>query len=79
MAVYRNKYILQGLKEITPEMEKDLDLAYDVCMGLREEFHSGRNSAVRCAANAVINPTSSSFLRKWTGYPHPQGYLCMNS
>ncbi|MDR2698127.1 MAG: YkgJ family cysteine cluster protein [Candidatus Methanoplasma sp.] len=38
MAVYRGKYILKGLKEITPEMEKDLDLAYDICTSYKDEF-----------------------------------------
>jgi hypothetical protein len=38
MAVYRGKYILKGLKEITPEMEKDLDLAYDICMSYKDGF-----------------------------------------
>lgn len=38
MAVYRGKYILEGLGKITPEMEKDLDLAYDICMSLKERF-----------------------------------------
>jgi len=38
MAVYRGKYILQGLKEISPEMEKDLDMAYDICMSYKDNF-----------------------------------------
>ena len=29
MAVYRGKYILEGLDEITPDMEHNLDIAYD--------------------------------------------------
>jgi Fe-S-cluster containining protein len=38
MAVYRGKYILQGLKEISPEMEKDLDLAYEICISYKDDF-----------------------------------------
>ncbi|HKM09933.1 MAG TPA: YkgJ family cysteine cluster protein [Candidatus Methanomethylophilaceae archaeon] len=38
MAVYRGRYILQGLGEISPEMEKDLDLAYDICEYMHNEF-----------------------------------------
>ncbi|MCL1811570.1 MAG: YkgJ family cysteine cluster protein [Methanomassiliicoccaceae archaeon] len=38
MAAYRGKYILQGLKEISPEMEKDLDIAYDICMAYKKDF-----------------------------------------
>ncbi|MCL2032608.1 MAG: YkgJ family cysteine cluster protein [Methanomassiliicoccaceae archaeon] len=38
MAVYKGKYVLQGLKEITPEMEKDLDIAYEICMSYKDSF-----------------------------------------
>lgn len=38
MAVYRGKYILEGLNKITPEMEKDLDMAYRICMSYRDDF-----------------------------------------
>ncbi len=36
MALYRGKYILQGLDRIPPEMERDLDLAYDLCKDLKD-------------------------------------------
>ena len=36
MAIYRGKYILQGLDSIPPEMERDLDLAYDLCKELKD-------------------------------------------
>lgn len=36
MAIYRGRYILQGLGEISPAMEKDLDLAYEIC----NEYHN---------------------------------------
>ncbi len=38
MAVYRGKYILDGLNSISPEMEHNLDLAYDICMSYRGMF-----------------------------------------
>ncbi len=38
MAVYRGKYILQGLGQITPEMEHNLDIAYDICMSFKQDF-----------------------------------------
>ena len=38
MAVYRGKYVLQGLSEIPPKMEHNLDVAYDVCMSYKENF-----------------------------------------
>ncbi len=37
MAVYRGKYILDGLKTIPPQMESDLDLAYGICEKLHKE------------------------------------------
>ena len=36
MALYRGKYILEGLDSIPPEMERDLDLAYGICRELKE-------------------------------------------
>lgn len=36
MAVYRGKYILDGLDEIPPDMLRDLDLAYDTCQQLKD-------------------------------------------
>ena len=30
--------MLQGLKEISPEMKKDLDIAYDICMSYKDKF-----------------------------------------
>ena len=37
MAVYRDRYILDGLDEIPPDMLRDLDIAYDVCQRLKDE------------------------------------------
>ncbi len=37
MALYRGKYILEGLDEIPPEMIADLDLAYDTCKTLKDK------------------------------------------
>ena len=36
-ALYRGKYILDGLDEIPPDMLRDLDMAYDICQGLKDE------------------------------------------
>lgn len=36
MVLYRGKYDLRGLDSITPEMVKDLDLAYEICMSYRD-------------------------------------------
>ena len=38
MAVYRGKYVLEGLGSISPEMEADLDLAYGICTSYRGAF-----------------------------------------
>lgn len=38
MALYRGKYILEGLEKIPPEMLRDLDLAYDACLSLKKKY-----------------------------------------
>lgn len=38
MAIYRGKYILEGLDEITPDMEHNLDIAYDICLSYKDDF-----------------------------------------
>lgn len=56
MAVYKEKYILKGLKEITPEMEKDLDLAYGICMQYRKEQHCEMCGKCCHQPNIIILP-----------------------
>ena len=36
MAIYRERYILDGLDEIPPDMLRDLDIAYDLCQTLKD-------------------------------------------
>lgn len=36
MAIYRDRYILDGLDVIPPDMLRDLDIAYDLCQTLRD-------------------------------------------
>lgn len=36
MATYRDRYILDGLDEIPPDMLRDLDIAYDLCQTLKD-------------------------------------------
>lgn len=38
MAIYRGKYILEGLDEITPDMEHNLDISYDICLSYKDDF-----------------------------------------
>jgi len=38
MAIYRGKYILEGLDEIPERMLADLDLAFDVCKKMHDSF-----------------------------------------
>ncbi|MCQ2056391.1 MAG: YkgJ family cysteine cluster protein [archaeon] len=38
MALYRGKYVLEGLDEIPTDMIKDLDLAYNTCHSLIDDF-----------------------------------------
>ncbi|MCL1905272.1 MAG: YkgJ family cysteine cluster protein [Methanomassiliicoccaceae archaeon] len=53
MAVYRDKYILEGLDEIPEEMKRDLDLAYDIC----ERLHDSSPCAMcgKCCHQPNIN------------------------
>ncbi|MDY0293951.1 MAG: YkgJ family cysteine cluster protein [Candidatus Methanomethylophilaceae archaeon] len=52
MAVYRGRYILQGLDDIPPQMEADLDLAYGICETLRTE--SPCSLCGRCCSQPFI-------------------------
>jgi Fe-S-cluster containining protein len=52
MAVYRDRYILEGLDEIPPEMLADLDLAYDVCRRMHDSFEC--ETCGRCCHQANI-------------------------
>lgn len=36
MAIYRDRYILDGLDEISSDMLRDLDIAYDLCQTLKD-------------------------------------------
>ena len=36
MVIYRDRYILDGLDEIPPDMLRDLDIAYDLCQTLKD-------------------------------------------
>ena len=36
MAIYRDRYILDGQDEIPPDMLRDLDIAYDLCQTLKD-------------------------------------------
>lgn len=41
MAIYRDRYILDGLDEIPPDMLRDLDIAYDLCQTLKDTSPCG--------------------------------------
>lgn len=56
MALYRGKYQLEGLAKISPEMEKDLDLAYDICMSYRGMFPCEMCGKCCHQPNIIIRP-----------------------
>lgn len=56
MAVYRGKYILEGLDEITPDMEHNLDIAYDICMSYRDNFPCEMCGRCCHQPNIIIRP-----------------------
>lgn len=56
MAAYKGKYVLQGLKEITPDMEKDLDLAYSICMSYKDGFPCEMCGKCCHQPNIIVRP-----------------------
>jgi Fe-S-cluster containining protein len=56
MVLYRGKYELDGLAAISPEMEKDLDLAYDICQSLRDELPCEMCGRCCHQPNIIIRP-----------------------
>ncbi|MDR1405235.1 MAG: YkgJ family cysteine cluster protein [Candidatus Methanoplasma sp.] len=69
MAVYRGKYILHGLKEISPEMERDLDAAYDICMSYKEGFPCEMCGRCCCQPNIVMLPGEVDRVAHAAGVP----------
>lgn len=56
MAVYRGKYILEGLDEITPEMEHNLDIAYEICLSYKDDFPCEMCGRCCYQPNIIIRP-----------------------
>lgn len=56
MAVYRGKYELQGLGSISPEMEKNLDIAYELCASLKGELPCEMCGKCCHQPNIIIRP-----------------------
>lgn len=69
MAKYRGKYILEGLSEIPPEMERDLDLAYAVCERYREEFPCEMCGRCCHQARIVVQPHEVDRISRAAGIP----------
>ena len=69
MAVYRGKYILQGLEEITPEMEHNLDIAYEICMSYRD---IPCETCGKCChqPNIIVLPEETERVATAAGIPH---------
>ena len=56
MVLYRGKYELDGLAAISPEMEKDLDMAYGICQSLRDELPCEMCGRCCHQPNIIIRP-----------------------
>ena len=72
MAVYRGKYILEGLGAIGPEMEHNLDLAYEVCMSYREGFPCEMCGRCCHQPHIIVRPEEIAYRR-------PPASLCSSS
>ncbi len=69
MAVYRRKYILDGLSSISPEMEHNLDLAYDICMSYRGEFPCKMCGRCCHQPHIVVRPEEIDRVSSAAGIP----------
>ncbi|MDR1954763.1 MAG: YkgJ family cysteine cluster protein [Candidatus Methanoplasma sp.] len=69
MAVYKGKYVLRGLKEISPEMESDLDLAYRICMSYIDEFPCEMCGRCCRQPNIVVLPEEVDRIAGAAGIP----------
>ena len=56
MVLYRGKYELDGLAAISPEMEKDLDMAYGICQSLRDELPCEMCGRCCHQPNIIVRP-----------------------
>lgn len=69
MAVYRGKYILEGLGTISPEMEHNLDIAYDICMSYRDSFPCEMCGRCCCQPTIVVRPEEIDRIATAGGIP----------
>jgi len=69
MALYKGKYVLQGLKEITPEMEKDLDIAYGICMSYKDGFPCELCGRCCRQPNITVRPEEVDRIAHAAGIP----------
>ncbi len=69
MAVYRGKYVLEGLATISPEMEKDLDTAYDICRSLRDEHPCEMCGRCCHQPNIIVMPEEIDRVANAAGIP----------
>ena len=67
MVLYRGKYDLRGLASISPEMEEDLDQAYDICMSYRDSFPCEMCGKCCCQPNIIIRPEEVDRISRASG------------
>lgn len=69
MAVFRGKYILEGLGRITPEMESDLEAAYAICHGYKSGFKCELCGRCCHQANIIVRPGEVDSISSAAGVP----------
>lgn len=69
MAIYKGKYILEGLGSIGPEMEHNLDIAYDICMSYREKFPCEMCGRCCHQTHIVVRPEEIDRISGASGIP----------
>ena len=69
MAVYRGKYVLEGLGSISPELEHNLDIAYDVCMSYRKDFPCEMCGRCCHQPHIIVRPDEIDCVSSAAGIP----------
>lgn len=71
MAVYRGKYILEGLPSISPEMEHNLDIAYEICMSFKDSFPCEMCGKCCHQPHIIVRPDEIDRITSAAGIPIP--------
>lgn len=69
MVLYREKYVLKGLKQITPSMRHNLDIAYNLCVSYKYEFHCKMCGKCCYQPHIIIRPEEIDRISSYIHIP----------